>query len=140
MRATNTIKRLGDKWDTTDKWVKRVLGAIATLGTIAGIVTGITSWVTAQLDAHLDGKIASISSQIDTLSAQSDAADKKLELSSTRLELNTLIAHTPTNIIEIEKVARYYFVELGGDWYMSQIYSDWAKEYGGDLSFVLHKE
>ncbi len=137
--AQNKLKQLEQKWDNVDKWVKRLLGAIATLGTIIGLVTGITSWVTNQLDSHLDGKIQSITTQIEALDAKSDEADRKLELSNTRLELTTLIAHNPTNVIEIEKVARYYFVDLGGDWYMSQIYSDWAKEYGGDITFVTHR-
>lgn len=135
-----TVSNLAQRWDNADKWVKRVLGAFATIGTVIAIVTGITSWVTAQLDNHLDGKIATIANQIDELSAQSDAADRKLELSSTRLELNTLIAHSPDNVLEIERVARYYFIDLGGDWYMSKIYSDWAHKYGGDVSFVAHRE
>lgn len=135
-----TIRKLEQKWDSADRWVKRVLGAIAAIGTIIGIVTGITSWVTAQLDYHLDAKISSISASIQELDAKSDAADRKLELSNTRLELTTLIAHNPENVLEIERVARYYFLDLGGDWYMSKIYSDWAKKFGGDLSFVVHKE
>lgn len=137
--AKNTyVNNLAIRWDKADKWIKRILGAIATMGTIIGIVTGITGWVTTQLDNHLDDKVETIITQIEALDAKSDEADKKLELSNTRLELTTLIAHNPDNIIEIEKVARYYFLDLGGDWYMSQIYSDWAREYNGDLTFVTH--
>lgn len=135
----NQIKRLETRWDNLDKWVKRILGAIATIGTIIGTVSGITGWVTTQLDNHLDSKVQTIIQQIETLDNKSDEADRKLELSNTRLELTTLIAHNPENVLEIEKVARYYFVDLGGDWYMSQIYSTWAREYGGDLTFVVHK-
>ena len=137
--AKNTyVNNLAIRWDNADKWIKRILGAIAAIGTIIGIVTGITGWVTTQLDNHLDDKVETIITQIEALDAKSDEADKKLELSNTRLELTTLIAHNPDNIIEIEKVARYYFLDLGGDWYMSQIYSDWAREYNGDLTFVTH--
>ncbi len=131
---------LAQKWDSADKWVKRVLGAIAAATTIAGVATGAAGFFSAQLDKHLDQKLEGLTSQISDLKSESDAADKKLELSNTRLELTTLIAHTPENVIEIERVARYYFLDLGGDWYMSKIYSDWAKVYGGDLSFVTHKE
>lgn len=135
---TSKIKTLATKWDNVDKWAKRILGAIATIGTVVGIVTGITSWVTVQIDNHLDDKVQAIVKQIETLDAKSDEADHKLQLSNTRLELNTLIAHTPENVLEIEKVARHYFIDLGGDWYMSQIYSTWARKYGGDLTFVTH--
>lgn len=137
-RSKISISQLGQKWDNLDKWVKRVLGVIATIGTIMGIVTGVTGWVSAQLDSHLDVKVQQITNRIEELNAKSDKADKKLELSNTRLELTTLIAHNPDNVIEIERVAKYYFLDLGGDWYMSQIYSEWAKAHGGDLTFVTH--
>lgn len=138
MVKVSRIKQIEEKWDNADKWVKRILGAIATLGTIIGLVGGITGWVTAQLDAHLDAKIETIATQIQTLEEKSDEADRKLELSSTRNELTTLISHSPENVVQIEMVAKYYFLDLGGDWYMSGIYSDWAKQYGGDTSFVTH--
>lgn len=138
MNRSTKPSKLATAWDNTDKWVKRIIGAIATVGTIIGILTGMTSWLAAQLDTHLDSKLGTIINQIETLDAKSDEADRKLELSNTRLELMQLIEHNPTNVIEIEKVARYYFIDLGGDWYMSNIYSEWAKEYGGDLTFVTH--
>lgn len=136
---TKKFEKIAQKWDNTDKWVKRVLGLIATIGTIVGIVSGVTGWVTLQLDTHFDAKIQAITEQINELNTQSDAADKRLELSNTRLELTTLMAHNPRNVIEIERVARHYFIELGGDWYMSQLYSDWAEKYGGDTSFIVHR-
>lgn len=132
--------KLAERWDSADRWVKRVLGLIATAGTIIGLMTGTASWILSQLDTRLDTKIYALSQEIEDLGDKSDAGDKKLELSNTRLELNILITHTPTNTVEIERVAKYYFVELGGDWYMSKIYSDWAREYGGDTSFVMHKD
>lgn len=138
MNRSTKPSKLATAWDNTDKWVKRIIGAIATVGTIIGILTSMTSWLAAQLDTHLDSKLGTIINQIETLDAKSDEADRKLELSNTRLELMQLIEHNPTNVIEIEKVARYYFIDLGGDWYMSNIYSEWAKEYGGDLTFVTH--
>lgn len=130
---------VAQKWDNLDRWVKRVLGAVATIGTIVGLISGALAWSNSQLDAHLDQKIDPLLEQIEKLSAESEVADKEQRLSITRLELTTLISHNPTNVLEIEKVARYYFMDLGGDWYMSKIYSDWAKEYGGDTSFVAHK-
>ncbi len=133
------LKRLEAKWDNADKWVKRVIGAITTLGVIAGMFVGMFNWGIGKLDGFVDSKIASISSQVSTLESKLDENSYTSAQSRTRLELNMLISHNPTNIFEIEKVARYYFIDLGGDWYMSQIYSDWAKEYGGDLTFVTHQ-
>lgn len=47
-----------------------------------------------------------------------------------------LIQNQPTNKVEVEKVARHYFVDLGGDWYASSFYSKWAAEYEGDITFI----
>lgn len=135
---TSKIKKLEERWDNLDRWVKRVLGAIATVGTIIGIIGGMTGWVTGQVDSILEAKLAPLEKEIITLQEHSDEGDRKQELSITRLELTNLIAHSAENVVEIERVARYYFVDLHGDWYMSKIYSDWAREYGGDTSFVTH--
>lgn len=138
MTEKKATKQIAERWDNTDRWVKRILGVFATIGTIAGIVAGAGNWIAAQIDEHLDGKFDALTSEISALRAESEQADKEQKLSITRLELTNLIAHNPENVVEIERVARYYFVDLGGDWYMSKIYSDWAKEYGGDTSFVTH--
>lgn len=144
---TKPTKSLSAIWDSTNIWLKRLITFGGSVATIFGVFAGILGWGMRQLDGFIDAKLDDISSkiesveqgvtaQVDALREESQAADKESKLSRTRLELNTLISHDPTNVIEIEKVARYYFIDLGGDWYMSQIYSDWAKEYGGDVTFV----
>lgn len=129
------LKQIGDKWDNANKWLKRLVSLIGSIGVVAGLFTGIMNWGLDRLDEQIDRRIADVSSQIAVVESQLDTTTR----SNTRLELNMLIAHNPTNVLEIEKVARYYFIELGGDWYMSAIYSDWAKEYGGDTTFVTHR-
>lgn len=142
-----TVKRIAEYWDSANIWLKRLITFGASVATIFGVFAGILGWGIDQLDGFIDTKLDDISSQlesveqgvttqVDILREESQEADRQSKLSGTRLELNMLIAHNPTNVIEIEKVARYYFLELGGDWYMSQIYSDWAKTYGGDVTFV----
>ena len=150
MSSKAKLKQLEQKWDNADKWVKRVIGAVTTLGVIAGMFCGLFSWGIGQLDGFVNAKLqdvtaqvvevqADITRQVSTVKQELLDIENESRLGRTRLELTTLIAHSPTNVLEIEKVARYYFVDLGGDWYMSQIYSDWAKQYGGDATFVTHK-
>lgn len=149
MIVKSKLKQLEQKWDNADKWVKRVIGAVTTLGVIAGMFCGLFSWGIGQLDGFVNAKLQDVTAQV--VEVQADITrqvsmvkqelldiENESRLGRTRLELTTLIAHSPTNVLEIEKVARYYFVDLGGDWYMSQIYSDWAKQYGGDVTFVTH--
>lgn len=149
MTVKSKLTNLEKRWDNMDKWLKRIVSLITGAGVVIGLFMGLFSWGMGKLDGFVDAKIeqvtvqveamkSSLTEQVDNLRNESQAADNESRLSRTRLELNTLISHNPDNIIEIEKVARYYFVDLGGDWYMSQIYSDWAREYGGDLTFVTH--
>lgn len=128
---------IAEKWDNTDRWIKRVMGLIGTFGAIAGIVAGVMGFFVGQLDSYLDQKLEGISTQIEDLRAESAEGDRVLTVSNTRVELMVLMNTDPTNVVAIERMARYYFVTLNGDQYMSGLYSDWARQYGGDTSFVL---
>lgn len=150
MTVKSKIIKLEQKWDNADRWLKRIVSFITGTGVIIGLFMGLFSWGIGQLDGFVNSKLEDVAAQVSELQSnlgrqvenlQSDLKEARLssDLSDARLELNTLIAHNPTNVLEIEKVARYYFIDLGGDWYMSQIYSDWAREYGGDTEFVTHK-
>lgn len=50
-----------------------------------------------------------------------------------RLQLLNLIQHAPDMHAEIMEVARRYFDELGGNWYMESIFTEWASEQGVPL-------
>ena len=136
-RVQSKIKQIEEKWDNTDRWVKRVLSAITTLGVIGGLFVGILGFFTNQLDSYLDDKLDGISVQIADLRSDSEQGDKALERSSIRVELMLLMQTDPTNTVAIEKMARYYFQSLNGDTYMSSLYSDWARYYGGDIALVV---
>lgn len=79
---------------------------------------------------------AATNSRVDVLEQKIDDNQKENKLAILRLELITLMESDPTNVVEIEKVAKSYF-SYGGDWYMTSLYSRYAKEYGADTSFVV---
>ncbi len=137
------VKTIGEKWGKLDHWLKRLISTVSSILVISGALIGAVSWVVHQANSQVtlvvEQQVAPLSAEVIELKEQVSDYARNSELSITRLELSNLISHNPTNVLEIEKVARHYFVELGGDWYMSQIYSDWAREYGGDLAFVTHK-
>ncbi len=121
---TNTkIKSIGEKITNTSK----VLTAIVT---IIGVISGVCAWVSSRFQQAVSAQLSELQQQIET-------GDRQTELQITRLELLNLIHNQPNNKVEIEKVARHYFLELGGDWYMTGIYSDWATTHSGDISFVI---
>lgn len=105
--------------------MSKIAGIISALLVIVSATTGAMSWVSEQLSADISSKFASLESEIKT-------ANTKTETQITRLELLNLIHNQPENIAEIEKIAKYYFQDLGGDWYMTGIYSKWCSQYGGD--------
>ena len=121
------------KYDKADSKIQRISKTIGAIVVILSATTGACSWATAQFQS-------AISTQISELREEIQANNKKEEQQITRLELANLIHNQPNNKAEIEKVARYYFVILGGDWYMTGLYSQWADEHGGDISFIVSKE
>lgn len=117
-------------YDKADKKIQRVSSTVSAALVIIGALSGIFGWISAQVTS-------AISSQINDFRQEVKASDQAQNQAITRLELTNLIKDDPTNIVAIEKMAKYYFGELSGDQYMTKMYSDWAKEYGGDTSIVI---
>lgn len=117
-------------YDKADKKVQRVSSTISAALVIIGTLSGIFGWISSQVTSV-------ISSQIDDFRQEVKASDQAQNQAITRLELASLIKDEPTNVVAIEKMAKYYFGELSGDQYMTKMYSDWARDYGGDTSIVV---
>lgn len=117
----------------TDSKIRRISGTITALAVVVGTVAGVCSWVSNRF-------AEAVSDQISGFQHEVERKDVKQEQSLTRLELIMLMEHDPENNAEIEKVAKRYFVDLDGDWYMTGLYSQWAKEHNGDISFIIKKE
>ena len=120
-------------YDKADKRIQKWSKTIGALIVIVGAIASVSTWVSNQFQNVIATQVAEIKTEIQNL-------DKRTEKQITRLELANLIHNQPHNKAEIEKVAKYYFVKLDGDWYMTGLYSKWAKEYSGDVSFIAGKE
>ena len=72
---------------------------------------------------HLDERIASVE---DTLNS--------IRQDTTRLQLDNLINNDSDNIESILKVAKVYFIDMNGDWYMTEKFKKWGKDHDVDLS------
>ena len=128
-------------WKQLDKNVQKLAATVAAIVTIGSALIAGGSFLISQLDSavavQLDKQTDSIQADVKELSDKVDAQDRQTDLQLTRLELMTLMDNNPYNVVEIEKVARHYFNDLKGDWYLSELYSTWAKTYGGDISIML---
>lgn len=110
--------------------IQRIASLIGALLLIGGALTGVCSWASSQF-------ATAVSEQISDFQSEMEMANKRHEQAVTRVELMMLMEHDPTNVTAIEKMARYYFKTLDGDLYMTQRYSEWCKQYGGDTTIVV---
>ena len=124
------VKKKENQFGKISENLKKISAVISAIGVIVGAFVGVGGWIVNQVNAESN-------EQIQALEARLDEAHKESQLGITRLELQGLINDTPENRAEIEKLARYYFLELHGDTYMTSMYSNWATEYGGNIEIVL---
>ena len=124
------VKKKENQFGKISENLKKISAVISAIGVIIGAFVGVGGWIVNQVNAESN-------EQIQALEARLDEAHKESQLGITRLELQGLINDTPENRTEIEKLARYYFLELHGDTYMTSMYSKWATEYGGNIEIVL---
>ena len=117
-------------YDIFDKRLQRIAATISAVLVVGGALIGTGGWIKDQVTG-------TISNQINDFRQEVKASDNTQNQAITRLELLSLMQSDPTNVVAIEKLARYYFGELNGDQYMTGKYSDWAREYGGDTSIVI---
>lgn len=107
----------------------KIAGFISAFTVIMGAIMGVISWTSNQFTN-------AISSQIDEFRQEVKASNESQDLAIMRLELMQLMQTDPENIVEIELLGKRYF-QSGGNSYMSRLFSEWAKKYGGDPSIVV---
>ena len=70
--------------------------------------------------------------KIDSLTANVDKLLKvtaETRQDTARIQLIMVMEHQPDNIDTILKLAELYFVKLHGNWYMTNLFTKWAKEH-----------
>lgn len=107
--------------------IKDCADIITAVGVIGAALVAVGTWCTTQINASTNAKL-------DTISAQMT----ELKLSTTRSQLLTLMKNYPDNEEEIMKVAKYYFNDLDGDWYMTSLFIEWGEKEGIDISEVVN--
>jgi len=130
------VNKVKKKWDSLSNGVQKVAKLLGAIATIVGVISASGVWITAQVDNSISTHIATqteeIKQNIDYLFQKTDAHESQAELAITRIELLMLMQTNPTNITEIERVAKHYFKILNGNYYMSGVYADYCKKYGAD--------
>lgn len=107
--------------------VKDIADVITAVGIIGAAAVGIGTWCVTRINAETNAKIDEVSNKVDSI-----------ELNSTRNQLLTLLSDYPNNEDEILKVAKYYFKDLKGDWYMTTLFTKWAEDRGLDVDTIVN--
>lgn len=106
--------------------IKDCADIITAVGVIGAALVAVGTWCTTQINASTNAKLDAISSQVT-----------ELKLDTTRSQLLTLMKNYPDNEEEIMKVAKYYFKDLNGDWYMTGLFIEWGEEKGIDVTGIV---
>lgn len=122
-----TVKKPKEKMsEKIIKKTKSLADVITAVGIIGAAAVGVGTWCVTQMNAGTNQKLDTIIEKVD-----------KAELDATRSQLLTLMSDYPDNESEILKVAKYYFKDLGGDWYMTDLFTKWADSRGIDVTKIV---
>ena len=122
-----TVKKPKEKMsEKIIKKTKSLADVITAVGIIGAAAVGIGTWCVTQMNAGTNQKLDTVIEKVD-----------KAELDATRSQLLALMSDYPDNESEILKVADYYFNGLGGDWYMTDLFTKWADSRGIDVTKIV---
>lgn len=108
------------------KWAQNFVTIIAAITAALGVVTGMVSAIQEKVTADLKKDLEQLSQDVASI-----------KLDTTRMQLLTLMNEDPDNVTDILKVAKYYFKDLKGDWYMSRLFTEWANSHNIDVSDMV---
>ena len=122
-----TVKKPKEKMsEKIIKKTKSLADVITAVSIIGAAAVGVGTWCVTQMNAGTNQKLDTIIEKVD-----------KAELDATRSQLLALMSDYPDNESEILKVADYYFNGLGGDWYMTDLFTKWADSRGIDVTKIV---
>ena len=126
VKKAKKVKKITAKKIT--EWIQTTAGVVTSIGVIFTAVVGVGSWCISQVLKDTNGRLDGMSGQLD-----------QLQVESTRTQLITLMSSYPDNKSEILKVADKYFNEYNGDWYVTELFEQWAEEHDVDAKTLLKK-
>lgn len=107
-------------------WIIQIAAVITALGVLAGAVATADAFLLDRATTRLEERIKPIEQDIN-----------EIKLDETRLQLLYMLEHRPEDTENILKIAKKYFVDMGGDWYMTAIFDEWCEERGIHREFEL---
>lgn len=125
-RKAKKVKKITFK--KVAEWIQTTAGVVTAIGVIFTAVVGVGTWAIGQILSDTNSRLDSMGGQLD-----------QLQVEATRTQLITLMSNYPDNKSEILKVADKYFNEYNGDWYVTELFEQWADQHGVDAKTLLKK-
>lgn len=111
------------------EWLKTTAGVISSVTIIASALVGLATWA-------INGMLAGVNEKLDDVAGQME----DIKMDAVRTQLLTLMSNYPENKSEILKVADKYFNEMHGDWYMTELFEQWANAHEVDAKTLINKK
>lgn len=110
-------------WKSLSKRVQTASAVLASIVAICTTVGAVLTWFESKMTEHLDKRIDTLESTVNDIRQD-----------TVRLQLDNLINGDSDNIESILTVAKVYFIDMKGDWYMTEKFKRWGREHDVDLS------
>lgn len=110
-------------WKSLPKRVQTASAVLASIVAICTTVGAVLTWFESKMTEHLDNRIDTLESTVNDIRQD-----------TVRLQLDNLINGDSNNIESILTVAKVYFIDMNGDWYMTEKFKKWGREHDVDLS------
>ena len=119
--TTKTTKR--SRWKDIPENVKKVSALISAIIVIVTACGSVLAWFEDKMTEHLDTRLSSVENTVN-----------EIRQDTVRLQLDNLINNDSENVESILTVAHKYFIEMKGDWYMTEKFKKWGIDHNVDLS------
>jgi hypothetical protein len=110
-------------WKNVPKRIQTASAVLASIIAICTTIGSILAWFEGKMTEHLDTRIDTLESTVNDIRQD-----------TVRLQLDNLINSDSDNIESILNVAKVYFIDMQGDWYMTEKFKRWGREHDVDLS------
>lgn len=111
------------RWKNLPDNVKKISTFISAIIVIITACGSVLSWFESKMTEYLDKRLSSVETTVNDIRQD-----------TVRLQLDNLINNDSDNVESILTVARTYFIDMGGDWYMTEKFKQWGREHNVDLS------
>lgn len=110
-------------WKDVPELVKKISALISAVVVIFTTLGSCLSWFENKITQHLDDRMSTLESKVNDIRED-----------TIRIQLDNLINNDSENIESILTIARTYFIDMKGDWYMTEKFKRWGREHNVDLS------